>query len=280
MNISIVILHNHQTTDISEYLSKLNNQAKDKQIEKIVIRPPQTQTDNHKQRDCFYIDLPTDFGTAQSFNIGIKKALESSPEYIWLLETNTEPVASSLEMFYEAGQRMRTKSLFGCKLVLDNENMYSAGGQLDWQQEKFKSRGMGETDKGQFDGDIDMDYFETKCLFIRAQAFDIGLFDGKIFKYGHDIDFCIRANKAGYKIQYLGNIKAKVKEDSEDQIQLKEYFTQRNYLLLMTRYAGIFAKYSAIKKSYQNYRLGRPWQRRAVKDFIQGTFGRGSYQPT
>ena len=52
-----------------------------------------------------------------------------------------------------------------------------------------------------------VEYIIGACQLIRRELFErIGLLDGRIFYGPEDADFCLRANKAGWKVCYLPNV--------------------------------------------------------------------------
>lgn len=49
----------------------------------------------------------------------------------------------------------------------------------------------------------------THFLFVRKETHEkVGLWDEQFFVYGEDVDMCYRIQQAGYKLMYLGNLKA------------------------------------------------------------------------
>ena len=58
-----------------------------------------------------------------------------------------------------------------------------------------------ERDKGQYDDTRQVFWATGACLFVRAELFHrLGGFDERFFAHMEEIDFCWRANKAGYKV--------------------------------------------------------------------------------
>lgn len=52
-----------------------------------------------------------------------------------------------------------------------------------------------------FSGDKDVGWVSGAAMLIKKKVFEqIGYFDEEIFMYGEDVDFCLRAKKAGFKI--------------------------------------------------------------------------------
>jgi GT2 family glycosyltransferase len=64
--------------------------------------------------------------------------------------------------------------------------------------------GRGQRDNGQFEQVYEVDYIFGCCMLIRHQVFEqIGLLDERFFLYLEDLDFCLRAQAAGYKLLFV-----------------------------------------------------------------------------
>jgi GT2 family glycosyltransferase len=78
----------------------------------------------------------------------------------------------------------------------------TAGNMIRWNFGWTISAGSEELDLGQYDTPREVDYAEV--MVIRRDVVEsIGGFDEKYFFYWSDIDFCVRAKRAGYKTLYV-----------------------------------------------------------------------------
>lgn len=78
----------------------------------------------------------------------------------------------------------------------------TAGNVIKWNIGRTKSAGAGYLDRGQYDSPREVDYAEVTV--IRRDLWErIGGFDEGYFFYWSDIDYCVRARKAGYKTMYI-----------------------------------------------------------------------------
>ena len=80
------------------------------------------------------------------------------------------------------------------------------------------------------------DYYSGACLYITRKAIDtIGLFDEEFFMYFEDVDYCLRAKKAGLHLQLNLNIVVE-HQISEHRFgshkQKKRYLLRSNYLFI------------------------------------------------
>lgn len=62
-----------------------------------------------------------------------------------------------------------------------------------------------ETDKQQYDSDVDIFWASGACFFIRASVFNELKFDEDYFAHQEEIDLCWRAKNKGYRVKYIHN---------------------------------------------------------------------------
>ena len=88
------------------------------------------------------------------------------------------------------------------------------------------------------------DFLSGYCLLISAKVFqEIGYFDPIYFLYYEDVDFCTRAKKHGFVLKNCVSVKVIHKESfSKIPSPEKVYYTLRNNLFFIQRYAGILEK--------------------------------------
>ncbi|MEM4230386.1 MAG: glycosyltransferase, partial [Candidatus Pacearchaeota archaeon] len=159
--------------------------------------------------------------------------------------------------------------------------IWFAGGKMDWQNVIGLHIGVDEIDKGQFEKISEIDFASGACMLIKSDVFKkIGKFDERYFLYYEDSDFCQRAKKTQYKIIY--NPKAILWHKNAGSTggsgsELQDYYLTRNRLLFGMKYAPYKSKLALLKESISLLAKGRKWQKRGVKDFYFGNFGKGSF---
>jgi GT2 family glycosyltransferase len=78
----------------------------------------------------------------------------------------------------------------------------TAGNAIKWNTGDVKGTGFGHLDRGQYDAPREVDYAEVTV--VRRDVVErIGRFDEEYLFYWSDIDYCVRAKKAGYKTMYV-----------------------------------------------------------------------------
>jgi GT2 family glycosyltransferase len=95
--------------------------------------------------------------------------------------------------------------IVGCKIYYwDGKTIWHAGVIFPDPRMQMVHRGDGETDHGQYEQPVDVDAVTGAAIAIRRGVLNaIGLLDEDYFVYFEDIDFCLRAREAGYRVVYL-----------------------------------------------------------------------------
>ena len=115
-------------------------------------------------------------------------------------------------------------------------------------------------------------------MFIKSEVLEkIGSFNEKYFLYLEDMDFCVRAKRAGFKIVFqpeaiLWHKNAASTGGSGSKLQ--DYYITRNRLLFAMKYASLRTKLALIKQIIKE--STNPTKRRALLDFITGKLNKGS----
>jgi GT2 family glycosyltransferase len=93
----------------------------------------------------------------------------------------------------------------GCKLYYPGGRIIQhAGGYITKPQAWPGHYGLNDEDRGQLDAICDVDYVIGAALAVkRAVLEQIGLFDEGYFLYYEDVDLCLRAKQAGYRVVYI-----------------------------------------------------------------------------
>ena len=140
-------------------------------------------------------------------NIGIKYALKKDDcEFIWILNNDTVIKKNSLTELikhYHQNKENDKIGFIGSK-ILDYEDkklIQNVGGTFNKWTGYSVLIGMGEKDAGQFNNkETKVDYVIGASMFCHSSlVHNIGLMPEDYFLYYEDIDWCLTAQKAGYK---------------------------------------------------------------------------------
>ena len=157
-----------------------------------------------------YIYRNNNLGFSKANNIGIKN---SQGEFVLLLNSDTEVIKNSLDMFLSQAQKLNNAGVVGCKLLNSDKsiqesvfNLPSVGRSIS--QYIFKSN-----------EDLNKYYPKTNlpkevesvvgaAFLITPQALKkLGGLDEKYFMYFEDLDYCRKARASGFKVYYLPEVK-------------------------------------------------------------------------
>lgn len=230
-------------------------------------------------------------------NIGIKKALQQKYNYILLLNNDVVVDPNFLIELYKGiklGYDIVGPKIYFAPGYEFHQDWYSskekgnviwsAGGQIDWNNVYGSNIGVDQVDKGQFDQNNDqVDFLTGCCLMIKPIVFKkIGLLNEKYFMYLEDLDFCQKAKKNKFKLAYI--YKSKIwhvnSGSSKSGGDLHDYFITRNRLYFGINNASLKTKFALIRESIKQ--LTSPnssrWKKRGIIDFYINKFNKGSWQ--
>lgn len=143
------------------------------------------------------IENERNLGFATGCNIGIKEALANVAQAVMLLNQDTT-VGKDFLISLLANEADIVAPVI--KFRREGKWRYDFGGKVNWW--------IGRSTHLELNGypvkelpSYDLDYVSGCAMMIRKQAFEkIGLFNEKYFLYFEDVDFCLRAKRAGFKI--------------------------------------------------------------------------------
>lgn len=241
------------------------------------------------------LTLPKNLGFTGGNNVGMKYAMLSGADYIWLLNNDTYVdrnaliltkafddgrvgVAGSKIYFAPGHEYHKTRYAKGER----GKVFWYAGGLVDWDNLYASHRGVDEVDHGQYD-DVLETPFVTGCSMMIARRVieDIGYLDDKFYLYLEDLDFCLRAKQAGFKaIYYPKSVVWHINAGSSGGAgnPLHDYYITRNRLFLGLRYASLRTKVALFREALM-FLFGKSSEKkRAVTDFFTAKFGL-QYEP-
>jgi hypothetical protein len=168
--------------------------------------------------DMHVIKNDKNFGFVKANNQGVKYALENGADYICLLNNDTTVSPDFLTELIETFANDEQVGIISPKIYFSagreyHERRYKtedlgkviwyAGGLFDWENIYGSHRGVDEVDAGQYDKMQITDFATGCCFLIKKEVVEkIGLLNEKYFAYLEDVDYCVRAKRAGYKVYY------------------------------------------------------------------------------
>lgn len=303
MKISIVVLNWNRKADTLACLQSLDKLRTPADFEVSIYVVDNASTDGSIEAFS-KITTPTfrliqnkdNLGFAAGNNIGLTQALEDGAEWLLIINNDTLIDRNFLINLSKVIDRGKNVGVISPKIyfapgfefhrdryskALQGSVLWSAGGKMDWDNVFGVNIGVDDVDRGQFDEQKEIDFATGACICIASKVFEkIGLFNEKYFMYFEDVEFSLRALRAGFKVIYSPKtyLWHKVAQGSSVGSNLNDYFITRNRLLFGMKYANLRTKLALIKESLGFLVAGRKWQKRGVIDFMQGKLGKGSWK--
>jgi GT2 family glycosyltransferase len=145
---------------------------------------------------------PRNLGFTGGTNVGIRHALSQGADYVFLINNDTfvEPTILDELIAYAGSPGV---GIVGPKIYCadDPQRIWSVGAKRHPLTLEMIDKGYGRMDVGQWEEVAEQDYL-LGCaqLFKRSVLEEIGLLDEAFFLYCDDMDICLRAHEAGYRM--------------------------------------------------------------------------------
>jgi GT2 family glycosyltransferase len=141
-------------------------------------------------------------GFAKANNLLLAKA---KGKYLVLLNPDTEVTPNWLDHLIKKARSDAGIGIIQPKLLRPNGLIDSTG--HAWKRWGVPyDRGAGEVDEGQYDNETELSSCCFACALVKREVFDrVGLLDEKLFLFFEDVDFCLRAKRAGWRVVYSPN---------------------------------------------------------------------------
>jgi GT2 family glycosyltransferase len=271
----------------------VDNNSKEEAIRKLKKYFDRVRFQKRTRKISFVlIENKKNLGFAQGNNRGIKQALKNGADYIFILNNDTKIDSNCLVSLVEAARKRSQSSIFVPKIYYApgfefHQDRYQekdlgkviwyAGGRIDWTNVLGIHIGVDEVDRGQYDEEKEI-FFATGCAFLaKTEVFkQIGLFDKRFFLYLEDLDFSLRALKAGFRILFIPQAIVYHKNAGSSGgagSKLQNYYLSRNRLLFAFKHGywkiKLFLIFDLIKILLGKDRT----KKEAVRDFLTDNFG-------
>lgn len=161
-----------------------------------------------------YVQNEKDLGYAGSNNRAMREFV--TQPYVWLLSSDTETGARSLEQLYQYMESRPEVAAVGPQLVYPNGSLQSVGGFFPTPSNVFfyllpvtkllppvirrKLKQIGLFPQAIPANGLELDYVTGAAIFLRKKALDaVGLMSEDFYMYFEDTDLCLRLRRAGWK---------------------------------------------------------------------------------
>lgn len=305
-NVAIILVNWNGKTDTLECLESLRQVKSSREagsrsagqkskVKSIIVDNGSTDNSVEVIREKFpdveVIETGKNLGFAGGNNVGIRRALEWGADYLWLLNNDTVIKSNALVALLEAfGDK--SVGVAGSRIYFASGHEYHkerytkedrghvlwyAGGIIDWKNMYASHRGVDEVDRGQFDKTEETPFVTGCSMVVKREVFEkIGLFNEKLFAYLEDLDYCLRASQAGYKLFYVPQSIVWHKNAGSSGVgsSLHQYYMTRNRLFIGMHYASLRTKFAIAREAMRFILNGPSIRRKGVFDALVGRWGK------
>lgn len=187
-------------------------------------------------------ELNRNLGFAGGCNVGITEAIKDNAEYVWLLNNDTIVDSKALISLVNTAEKSSTNGIVGSKIYeyANRAIINHAGGKIIARKGITKHIGSGEIDNGQYNTVSEVNYV-TGCSLLACVKMieEIGLMEERFFLYFEETDWCLRAQKIGWKVLYVPDSIVFHKESVSTggkESPMITYYLSRNSLLFFKMY--------------------------------------------
>jgi GT2 family glycosyltransferase len=236
------------------------------------------------------IETGGNLGYAAGNNVGLEWARLQGAEYAVLLNEDTIVDPDFIAHLVDAAQARPELAFLGPLVYhfTEPEVIQSAGGLIaaDW---RTHHRGQNELDTGQYDEPFQADWVSGCAIFMRMSVVErIGMLDPAFFIYSEEVDWCLRARRAGFSGLVVPTARIWHKGVRRDYAPGPRvtYLSARNHLRLLSKHhAGARVLLGAmagdlrtlaswsVRPRWRDQRAHRDALARAMVDFCRGSFG-------
>lgn len=203
------------------------------------------QAVREKFPDVVLVENDKNYGAIGGKNIGLKRAIQSPVDYIYMVDNDIVGAKDSLSRLVEVAEADSDIGMVGAMMydMSKPDVILSAGGTIDYTENVSRGRGDAQKDVGQFSKTEAVDYLWGGALLARKSVLEtVGLFDPDYIGYWfEDTDLSVRVRKAGYQILFCPFAKVwhKPHETVEQFSFRKKYLATRNAVRFMKKHAPV-----------------------------------------
>lgn len=151
----------------------------------------------------------SNLGYGDGCNQGIALALEAGADFVFLVNNDVTVPPGLLGGLLERFAERPELGIAGPRVLYakEPERVWAAGGMLTFRQNLSTLRGHREADGPEFQRVVDVDYVAGCAMLVkRAVLESVGLLDGTYFAYHEDLDYCVQAKAAGFRVECTGSL--------------------------------------------------------------------------
>jgi GT2 family glycosyltransferase len=149
---------------------------------------------------------PRNLGFAAAANIGIEQAVRLGAEAVLIVNNDAVVAPACVAELVAALERDERLAAAGAKTLTQEQppRIHTAYGVLTYHGPLVRQEGWMDPDITRYSEFAEVDYISGCAMLLRRSAVErVGLLDPDFFAYHEDLDWCIRARRAGYRVAYV-----------------------------------------------------------------------------
>jgi len=259
--VAIIILNWNNYEDTTECLNSLKD-IDYPNYQVIVVDNGSTDGSGDKLADeydwCDFVFNETNRGFPGGVNVGIREAQNHNVDYVLLLNNDTVIDTNALQEMVTVGQSNNDAGIIG-SMILDysDETVHDAGRKFVFRTLEYENPHQGKR-RSSLAGTHEVEGISGCCMMMKSEVINqIGILDENHFFFGgEDIDYCMRAKNAGWRIivQLDAPVYHKVNSTAGSDSEFIEYHRARNKLWMGYLHGGSLGNLGIIYRSWRNLR--------------------------
>lgn len=216
---------------------------------------------------------------------GINKALKgniSKYDYFFILNPDIVLKKDCLRNLLSVIAVDKDLGIVGPKILDTKGHIWAMGGELNPIRYSGGLLHYGKPNRAFKEKLVITDFISGTAMLIRKEVFEkIGLFRDDYFLYYEDVDFCLRARKAGFCLAVVpsAEIVHAASSSTGKGSPLMQYYMARNHLIFMQRFAPLHLKIRELirlpKTLYQAKK--RKYELLGIRDYFIRKWGKNDY---
>lgn len=236
-------LHNINTHSLSIRVFVIDNASEINPVVAIQKDFPETKI----------IRSERNLGFAMGCNVGIQWALEEQADYVLLLNNDTRVHPDFLDILVTYAQTHPEVGVAGPLICYADkpDQVWFAGAKIHLAFGYFRHQYLNQPRHRVPYTTRSTDYVTGCCMLIKSSVIQkIGPLDERFFAYFEDVDFCLRARKAGFGIVFVPNSVIWHKESASTRRTLTEGTTSplKHYLMTRNRIVTVMKHANALQR--------------------------------
>ena len=214
-------------------------------------------------------------GYAGGANLGIRRALEGGADVVLLLNNDVRLRLGATAIALDALRADPRIAAVGPKVLAreDPSRLWLAWGDVTYGPSLVALRGAGAPDGPAWNDARDVDWIAGCTMWIRRDAFAaVGLLDETFFAYHEEVDWCMRARSAGWRVLYCPDAvvthTGRGAAGDAAAVRIRKYFAARNSVLFARKHATLAqrAKLASLLATTLPLQLLYHWPRGSAGD--------------